>query len=141
MDSKFEILKYLEEEEIDKNLVSNTISEYLESQEIQLNANECVICLEKIEENNFATNFPCAHNKMMHKKCVTSLSKCPLCRTFINDRSDIINNTGNRQFESFACFTTFSLICLITFGLSQSMIMGMTTGTYINFNSTNITNI
>ena len=143
MDSKFEILKYLEDEEIDKNSVSNTISECLESQEIQLNANECVICLEKIEENDFSTKFPCTHNKMMHKNCVKSLSKCPLCRTFINGRSDIINNnnTGNRQFVSFGCLTIFGLFCVIIFGLSQSMMMVMSTGTYINFNSTNTTNI
>ena len=142
MDSKFEILKYLEEEEEEEEEEKRkNLNKDLESQEnIEEIEYECTICLEKIEEYDFTDKFPCTHNKKMHEKCAKQLSKCPLCRTLTHNSNEIIVNTAyDNTFVVFTIMLCCGGIILLIITLSYSMYMSIGNGTYNNFNSTNTT--
>lgn len=46
--------------------------------------NECVICLNKINNEPNYFKFNCNHKKYMHNECIADLDKCPLCRQLSN---------------------------------------------------------
>ena len=74
---------------------------------------ECVICLEPVENKSTYFKFNCSHSKYMHNECVEELTKCPLCRI---ESSEIIiieipRITSNWSISSFSItFPCFILI-------------------------------
>ena len=45
---------------------------------------ECVICMNKIDNEPNYFKFNCDHKKYMHNECIVNVDKCPLCRQLSN---------------------------------------------------------
>ena len=71
---------------MNSKLIQNDIEIGLSNNENinQINEFECVICLNKINNEPNYFKFSCGHKKYMHNECIADLDKCPLCRQLSN---------------------------------------------------------
>jgi hypothetical protein len=123
------MLQYVDETcevDVEKNEVDVEKNEVdVEKNEI----NECVICLEPVTEVCEISKFGCIHSKNMHKKCVESLRKCPLCREVSLVPVSRTNNPVSRTNNDYKChericfFVVGVFFSVMVFVLLQPMIM------------------
>ena len=121
-----------------------------ETNQINNDINECVICLEPVLNYSEKSKFGCIHSKYMHDDCVKNLSKCPLCRV----KSDTVEmNNNNISYllwkEKLFCFLLCCFFSILLFMLMYPLMFlnffgnytSMSNSTYNNYTIDNYTSM
>ena len=92
----------------------------------------CVICLEPVNNISETSRFNCDHAKYMHNDCVKTLRKCPLCRELSIIPVDSYNR-NNKYSEKILCFIITTFFSIMVFILMYPIVYyGFGSGKYKN---------
>lgn len=92
----------------------------------------CVICLEPVNNISETCRFNCDHAKYMHNDCVKTLRKCPLCREISIIPVDRYNH-NNKYSEKILCFMVCTFFSIMIFILMYPIVYyGFGSGKYKN---------
>lgn len=111
------------------------VNTYGDEYDLESKHDECVICLEPINNPSNVSKFGCIHSKYMHDHCVSTLSKCPLCR-----EKSLIEEVVSRSKDR--CFPMFvgSLSTILCFLIAYSIAIPMYLWTLDNADNSTSTN-